>query len=718
MPWPRKPKTLDLSAFEKYLAEQPQSNLPATLDAHGPALVWNRPLDIQLARFDVEGMWRRIGDRAWDILQHRRMSDIFPGEPPCEFRRYLDILRRSSAKFREEIFVGLRHPSYEPILVPRFVFKNHSYVLGGSGSGKTTHAMAQILLQLAEEYTDSKNRTHPRPPIFIMDLKQTGDRYLRSLARQIADERGQELRFFSVDPEYESLRFDPFYCLRHVTYPLKRTEFFLKALSMIYPEGYGSDFFTKEQRSQLQEILYHARPTTMDEMIAFIRHATQGKSGNKDARGLYSALSAFGYAKNLHTNGEPLGVDEIIDFDRFFDGQQVIYCHLDSREQPLLSGDVGKMLLFCLLEAAAQRQKRGVATQCFVAIDEFHRLAARNIVEMLEDARGAGVGFVLAHQSSSSLKTRDADLYGTLFENCSFKQCLTLEDPRVIELFQTIAGRTVEYKHGGSTGESESTGKSSSFSTSQGSSGGVSTSSTMAILGGPDTRSISDSSSNSTGTSTGTNESRGKTETKSWEEEKIPGLTPEMIAAVNDTNLLSLMHIKGTGGRCLTPTGGIPLLVQGLYPFTEEMAAEMTSESWPTRTLSDPEWYYEEARPSIPKATAGRTKSRSSPGSKKSLSAGTPGRSSGFAGANEADQRGLEARIRDLAERLAPEMLEESMDLLRFARHYHISVADVIAAGASIGLDLSGRRGSLTPGEVRRLKRAILFGPSADPPTP
>lgn len=713
MLWPRKRRKIDLTPFEEYLAEQPRSNLPESLDPTGPVVAWNRPLDIRLGRIDLDTSWRRLGDQAWDILNNRRMRDIFPGAHPCEFARYLDTLHRSSPAYREEIFVGLRHPKNEPLLVPRYVFHNHAYILGGSGAGKTSHAISQLLLQLAEGYVDRDGRTHAPAPILIVDLKQNGDRYLRSLARRIAESRGQPLRFFSVDPEYESLSFDPFYCIRTVAYPLKRSELFLKALSMIYPEGYGSDFFTDEQRAQLTEILYHDRPTTMNEMIAFIRHATTGKSGNKDARGLYSALQSLEYAKNIHTDGAPLNRNLMIDFDRFYEEREVLYVHLDSRALSLLSADVGKLLLFCLLETAARRQKDGHRTQCFVAIDEFHRLAARNVVEMLEDARTAGVGFILAHQSSSSLKTRDADLYGSVFENTYFKQCLTLEDPRVIDLFKTIAGRTTEHKIGGTTSQSRTKGTTSAFTDSHGTSGGTSAS-TPDTFFGVGSHTVSDSSSRSSGSSSGTSESRGSSESKSWEEDKIPALTPELITIVNDVNLMSLMHVKGTGGRCLTPTGGVPVIVRGLYPFDKTTADEMIDEPWPRRSIEDSEWYFEEARPTLSRGPGGSRKAR--PSRAASDEARTVGsqRPPRFAGASEGDRRKLEGRIRDLAERLESEMLDEVMNVQRLSRVLRISMKAVIEAGASLGLDLSARQNDLTPVEVRRLKRALAGKPQDD----
>ncbi len=713
MSWFKKPKSIDLSSFAKRLADQPKPRLSSTLGSADLALTYHRPIDIQMAVLDMESIWAGLGDERWNILKRRRMNQIFRGEVPCEFQRYLATLRQSSPVFREEMFIGFNRETSEPIFVPRHIFKNHSYILGGSGSGKTSHAIAQLLIQLAEEYTDRKGRVHPAPPILIIDLKPTGDRYLRSLARQLAEARGQTLQFFSVDPHYESLQFSPFYSLRSVLYPLKFGELLLNALSMIYPEGYGSDFFTNEQRSQLNKNLYHDRPKTMNEMIAFIRHSTAGASGNKDARGLYSALQALEYAKNIHTSGTPLGQGQLLDFDRFFDNREVLYVHLDSRFLKLVSRDVGKLLLFCLLETASQREKTGRKTQCYVAIDEFHQLAARNIVEMAADARSSGIAFIFSHQSASSLKTMDADLLGPVFENTCYKQCLDLEDPRMIERFQAIAGRKTEYKYGGSESESQSEGTSTMQSATWGYNYGNSTAvSTDAFS--PTVMTSSQSFGGSSGSGQGKSQSRGSSKTSSWEEEKVPGLTPEMITAVNDTKLLSLVHIKGAGANCLTPTGGVPLLVQGLYPFDEPTAERMAKEPWPSKSVENPEWYYEEARPSITLSegqVARKPKQLVQSGGTASAPSTSPQK---FDGANEGDRRKLQGRVRDLAEQLACDMIEEPMNVRDFSRVCQVSIKTIVEVGATIGLDLSTRQDELSVTEVRLLKQALAKRESSE----
>lgn len=667
---------------------------------------------------DFASDWAALGDRAWEILQTRRMSDLWPAAGPCEFQRYLELLRRSSARYREEIFIGLLPPEYAPVFVPRSVFGNHAYILGGSGSGKTSQALAQLLIQLAEEYVDQRGTYHPPPPLLIMDLKQNGDRYLRALAEEVARQRQQKLQFFSNDPEYQSLHFDPLHSLRSAQYPIKMLETLLKALSMVYPEGYGSDFFTNEQRAELLGILYDdTPPKTLRQLVQRVQQATRKRGGNPDARGLYSALATLERAMHVHADEPVPDAAARVDFERFFEEREILYVHLDTRGLSLLSRDIGKLMLFALLETASQREKQKPKTQAFVFIDEFHRLAARNVVEMLEDARGAGLGFVLAHQSSASLQTRDADLYGILFENCSFKQCLTLEDPRVIDLFRTIAGRTTERSWGGSLAQAETSQAQTAWSQTDGPVGLLEWPRREAYTAGRRKGHDPDRA----GLSGATRTSEGTTKTSTWQDALVGRLTPEMIQQVNDTNLLALVHIKGTGQNTLTPTGGAPTLVQGLYPFPHRRpppeaggqaapeagpyAEEMEHAAWPLKESLDPEEYYRKARPHIDRGVVAALSRRGTGRPQAGPAAAPPGPPP--TADDQRVRRQLEQRILALTARLAGHMLPPAPSVEAFARQHAVGIAEVLAIAAELGLAVKTKEDRLTRRDVAGIKAQL-----------
>lgn len=702
--WPKKRREIDLSGVTPDQLGIPHVDFEG-VSAGGEA----RPVDMHVpgngVPMDWEEAWLRMGEGAWDILDTKRMRDLAPKNGICEFERYRELIRRAGGERKKEVFIGVRHPVPTPLFVPREVFQRHSYILGATGFGKTSHAIAQLLIQLSEPYEWMKSRkagdaaAEQRASILIIDMKPTGDTFLRALAEDQARDQGRKFRFFSTAPDLKSVQFDPFTLLRLTPYPLERVEMLLKAFSLIYPEGYGSDFFTNEQRRVLTQVMYESRPRNFTEFVNFVRE-TVNKTGNTDARGLYSALVGIQRALHLNTDSVAVPPDEELDFDRFLQDGEIAYVHLDSRGTYMLGRDVGKLMLFTLLKIATERYKRRETRQAFVFIDEFQRLAAANIVEMLEDARSAGVAFVLAHQSAAALETRDRDLYASLFENCSFKQCLTLENQRVIDLFTLISGQTTERVKGGSKGWSS--GSQSMNSWSKGSLSGSSKGHSVASDGSfSDMTSTSESTTDSAGG--GTSRSDGTSGSETWEDTLRPGLTPELIAAVNNVDLLSLVHVKGAT-KGVTPTGGVPVLVQGLHPVSEPEYIDLSDRAWPTVPVSEAEYFARE-RPTFPQEDVDAVAAGARRGRKPRR--GADGPRPERAGASTELRNTLEQRLRPLYEKLKPGMLGEFVSVEALSRRNGISVEQVRQLAATLELPVDAQTTQMRADHVATLERHL-----------
>ncbi len=699
MIWRKKTKQLDPSSVKDFIERQPGAKLRGLAERGvviRPALTPVPPRPVTF-----EEIWRRLPPGFWwDVLNRRRVASLDHGSEVSEWWRYSELMKLTPGRHQYEVFVGLDPISGRPLFAPRQVFRNHSYILGLPGSFKTTFALAQLLLQLGDEWVDSEGVVQPPPPLIIMDLKENGDRYLRSLAEFIAARRGQKLRFFSNDPDYVSLRFNPLQSLRSIRYPLKLGETLLKALSLIYREGYGSDFFTSEQRKQLLQTLYEQNPRTLDDMIRLIGEQTQGKSGNTDARGLFSALQPLQYSFHLTTDGRPLD-EQHINLEQIYDRGEVLYIHLNSRSQSIDAKIIGKLLVFALMEVASERMKHGRKRQMFVAIDEFQRLAAQNIVEVLEDSRSLGVGFMLSHQSPESLHTRDVDLYKMIADLCSFNQYLSLTNSRIIESLKLVSGRKREIRRGGSTA------RSSGIQTTRGTSWQRGTSFARnyeyGLLGLAETGYSRGTSSGEGGTSS-TSESSGETSTESWTEEMVPGLTPEMIAAVNGTPRLSLVHIHNAEERSLTHTGGIPTLAQGLHPFTLRQAEAMEAQPWPMQSVPTDE-FYERARPRVSVAAVGDVLDPGGRSTRKRPQLPAP--KSPRPQRDEAEERKLKQRIRAIADRLEAQMLVEAMSVERFARREQLSVPQVVQLAQAMNVAVKNKEDMLSGRTVKKLRQVL-----------
>ncbi|TWT44357.1 AAA-like domain protein [Phycisphaerae bacterium RAS1] len=703
-------KPLDLTGIQLFVEQTPG---PA-FGALAPIGTTTRP-PIELLRpvepITFDQIWREIPTAMWwEILERKRVRELCPGDATPEWERYQQLRRRSPAPRGSEVFIGLERrveqdsaPTQRPIFAPREVFKHHAYILGLPGTGKTAQALATLLLQLAEAYTDKEGRFEPHPPLLIIDLKEGGDNYLRTIAAQIAASREQKtLRFFSNDPDFESLKFDPLYCLRSIRYPLKKAETILKALSLIYKEGYGSDFFTAEQHTQLLKTLYQDQPETLAEMIKYIDAATRGNKKNKDARGLYSALAPLQYSFHLDERDDRSG-SEFIDLERFYENGEVLYVHLNSRSQSIDAKVIGKLIIFALMETAAERKKQGNSRQAFVAIDEFQRLAAQNIVEVLEDSRSLGVGFVLAHQSPESLRTRETDLYRMIADLCSYKQFLSLTSSNIVEQLQLVSGRRIERRQGESEGTTEGTSKSHGSSFGESSTSGTSKAKTYGwFVNSSTTDGVTHSSGRNSSNSTTNSTNEGKSNTKSWKEEAVAGLTPEAIAAVNGTPLLSLIHVHSTDERSATPLGGIPTLVQGLYPFHAEEARRRGEARWEMKTVPTDD-FIEKGRARLPRGAISEIRGKrpkQSDADRKSAKA-PPGKENGE------DQRldkKLRDSIRDVGRKLSDQILPEPRTVHSLSKNFG-TVPEIIALASEFGVTVKDDNDVVPARVVREIQR-------------
>ncbi len=710
MNWRKKTKRLDPpAAVKEFVERQPGAKLRG-LTERGmvirPALT---PVTPRPVTFD--DVWNGLPPSMWwKILERTRASSLGAGQEVSEWWRYYELAKRTFDRHQHEIFVGLADTSSNPLFAARQVFHNHAYILGLPGTFKTTLALAQLLLQLGDSWTDtSSGEVQPAAPLVIMDLKENGDRFLRALAEYIAARRGQRLNFFSNDPDYLSLRFDPLYSLRSIRYPLKLGETLLKAMSLIYREGYGSDFFTSEQRKQLLHTLYEGPPKSLADLIQRIGDGTTGKTGNSDARGLYSALQPLQFSFHLVTDGRPPD-SQHVDLDRIYDHGEVLYVHLNSRSQSIDAKVIGKLMIFALMEVASERVKRGGKRQIFVAIDEFQRLAAQNIVEVLEDSRSLGVGFILSHQSPESLQTRDVDLYKMIADLCSFNQYLSLTNPGIIEALKLVSGEKHERREGGSTAHTTGTQTTNGTTWQRGTS--LARNYEYGLLGLTEVGCARGTTSGEGGTKS-TGESSSETTTKSWREEVVPGLTPKMIALVNGTQKLSLVHIHNAEEGSLSHTGGIPTLVHGLHPFTRDEAKVMEDQRWPL-TFVPTEEFYERARAKVPSAAVGevlgdRRKSGKQP-------AQSPATRPARAPRDEEEQRKLKQRVRGLADRLERHMLVEAVSVERFARREQLSVPQVFQLAKALNVTARTKEDMLPGRVVKKMRQLIRDNGGGDGP--
>ncbi len=109
--------------------------------------------------------------------------------------------------------------------------------------------------------------------------------------------------------------------------------------------------------------------------------------------------------------------------------------------------DIGKMVLMDLQSYAAWKYRAGVRWNVpdLVFVDEAHRVLPPEFQQVLEMARGAGIGVVVIHQSIHQFERIQKGMFQNIFANCAVKLILGADDPETAKFLSEYLGQEVKY---------------------------------------------------------------------------------------------------------------------------------------------------------------------------------------------------------------------------------------------------------------------------------
>ncbi len=452
--------------------------------------------------------------------------------------RYEHLLERKAAMpdGKDHLLIGAQPDSEEPILLHRSVLEEHLYILGRTGSGKTSRAIMPIVSQLLDG--DEKS------PIVIFDLK--GDLALFNTVRMIAAERGREFRQFSVRPGVRSDYFDPFQNLEDLREsPSDLGELLIQSLSLYHGDGYGRSYFSRQHRNLMVDVLTRcasAPPLTWQSLIdGFLtKQPHRRRRDNQELIAAIEPLANFTCLQSPHAETH----ENVIHMPTVLERRQVVYFWLHSRTIPMSARDIGKLALFCLLHATGEAAEKGEKVQAYAFIDEFQRLAAANIAQILQAARAYGLSLTLAHQVADDLRTPDADLRATVLGNTRSKLIFSAITPDEIRYIEQVSGEKEEQQ----ASRGRTFGRDHAVSTNP-----------TAERGG---------------------ESRSAT--RGWRSVWRPHLTKNDIIAVSAHPDRAFLFVAGDAGH--TQLHGRPAVIDTLHCMTAENYRQRLSQRWQAAT--------------------------------------------------------------------------------------------------------------------------------------
>lgn len=308
------------------------------------------------------------------------------------------------------------------------ILAEHCYIVGPSGSGKSSLGIMPLLIQLMQGAKTENDERTPPYPVVILDLK--GDSALFHTVKTEAKRRGQVFQFFRTEKHEPTFRFNPFRGFDRGSRSVAQLcQLILDALNLNHGKGYGRSYYTERSRNVLSRTLKRNRNIqSFDELHAELRETVNRADVRTkgDAFELISVIEMLTEYRQLITDPDETisNTDGIIFMPTVLADRQVAYFWLPAALESISVGEIAKLVLFNL-RVAAQDWKRSNPDKprsVILVIDELQRVAGENLQGILQDARSFGIHAILANQSLSDLKSQTGfDLAPTIMTNTRVK---------------------------------------------------------------------------------------------------------------------------------------------------------------------------------------------------------------------------------------------------------------------------------------------------------
>jgi hypothetical protein len=326
------------------------------------------------------------------------------------------IFRSAHAGLEKHLFLGNRYCGGLPYLLPDSRDNPHIWVMGGTGTGKSSRVLAPLIAQhVALGYS-----------VLVLDPKP--DKAMFWSCYDDCYHQEVPFRYVSITPGMWSYVFAPLAQSHAVAQTLaSRAEILIQALNLDYGVRYGGSYFTTMDELFCVGLLSLFPDVRSPEAVVRLCEDSPalkrmlGERGWEDSnhvRAIFAKLAGVTvFNPTPGTRGFTEAVlDAAIDLRQLFFTPQVVYFGLDA-QQLRTSTRAALGLGFYNLLAASKHVGPKPQVKVVCVLDEAQEAVGPNLSILMEQARSMGIRLVLAHQNLGQIRRPDADYQGTFEEN-------------------------------------------------------------------------------------------------------------------------------------------------------------------------------------------------------------------------------------------------------------------------------------------------------------
>lgn len=359
-------------------------------------------------------------------------------------------------KWKHHLLLGIHAHFGYPILIPREVLREHFHILGDTGCGKTSLGISPIIDQCS---------TFGDCSVVVFDLKgddMTLAEVMRSAARTTSGLPQDTtvdsalwdypFRYFHPNPDRPCHSFNPFQqrCMRQMS-DIQRAEVVVQSMGLYYGNDYGRKYFSDANSQRVLDIFREfPQARSFEELRSLLRsHSGTQDRGRGEARGenvdsSVNRLAEIAALNQLPPSGEDPCPLSRIDLMDIFERPQALFLSLPAATGNSSNEDIARIFLYMLIEAAQRSPKP--RRQVIVVIDEFQRIVAPNIGNIMQIARSHDIALILANQSLGDLKALCGGVvYSAVTGNTRIRQHFSLRDAAEVDELVRNSGERVLY---------------------------------------------------------------------------------------------------------------------------------------------------------------------------------------------------------------------------------------------------------------------------------